>query len=230
MAIDKNTLLDACKGREREILQHVAGFDAEVLDGGKWPCPNCGGTKRFNYKAANGRTYCSHECEIHCGDVIDAVMALKDLSFPAALKAVAAFIGFEGDEDDGPASRFNGSAVASTNGHANGVAVAAKPKAAAKPRKAYQDADEATKAAGSIQLRGKGDWQLVGTWDYRNTEREHYCRVLRFNEYNDAGQVHWQDVPAGVANRSGPMGDVRAAIPTTLPTRRTGGRPDDIYL
>ena len=49
------------------------------------PCPHCGGDTRFSIVDINeGWIYCSHKCNRAGGDIIGAIMFMRECSFHAA--------------------------------------------------------------------------------------------------------------------------------------------------
>ena len=84
----------AATGREVEILEHVAGIPADVLDGLNHPCPKCGGQDRFRMiDRDRGAVYCNQCFYKKCGDFIAAVMWMNDCSFPQALERIGQYLG-----------------------------------------------------------------------------------------------------------------------------------------
>ena len=83
----------AAHGRELDILEHVAGIPADLLDGKHHPCPACGGTDRFRMiDAATGAVLCNQCCKENCGDFIAAVQHYRRVLLPEALKLIGEFL------------------------------------------------------------------------------------------------------------------------------------------
>ena len=91
---DVQAVKSAASGRELEILRHVGGIDAELLDGRHHPCPKCGGHDRFSLiDAKAGAVLCRHCFYENNGDVIAAVQWIRDCTFPETLLLIAEYLG-----------------------------------------------------------------------------------------------------------------------------------------
>lgn len=93
--LNKEVVLEAAQGRWKDILNQLAGMPTDRLDGRKWPCPNCGGTRRFNAcRKSFGETgivFCNDKCGIS-GDGFHVLMTMKKWSFAETVKVVAEFL------------------------------------------------------------------------------------------------------------------------------------------
>jgi phage/plasmid primase-like uncharacterized protein len=91
-------LRSVIKGRERELLQHVAGIPKDFLDSKNHPCPKCGGTDRFRWMIEyDGKPVYCNQCfkdksDGNKGDVIAAVMWLRGVTFLKALQLIAEYL------------------------------------------------------------------------------------------------------------------------------------------
>jgi len=91
---DVQAVKSAASGRESEILQYVAGIDAELLDGKHHPCPKCGGHDRFRLiDATTGGVFCNQCFRENNRDYINAVMWMCEVSFQEALSLIAEYLG-----------------------------------------------------------------------------------------------------------------------------------------
>lgn len=78
-----------CKGREKEVLERVAGLPSELLDGKNHPCPLCGGTDRFRLiNPGEGTVFCNQCFQEKNHGYLAAVMHFRQVTFPEALKLV----------------------------------------------------------------------------------------------------------------------------------------------
>ena len=77
-----------------EVLEHVAGIPAELLDGRHHPCPACGGRDRFRLiDSITGTVYCNQCFYKKNGDALTAVMHFRGVSFVEALRLVGEYAG-----------------------------------------------------------------------------------------------------------------------------------------
>lgn len=90
-------------GREVEVLEHVAGIPAEMLDGRReHPCPKCGGNTRFRLVDPEaGSVYCSHCFSERNGDYLSAIQWMHHCTFPQAVRLVTEYL-------DGTPTPING--------------------------------------------------------------------------------------------------------------------------
>lgn len=156
---DATTIKTAAAGRWQEILAAV-GMPPEVLTGKNCPCPKCGGTDRFRFINPDaGACFCNQCFDTKNGDGLAAVQWWTGESFPAAVHAVAEFLGLNG---------ANG-----TNGHSgNGKA---KPASNGKP------APYAT-AADAIESLQRHRGAPSGCWNYENAAGETVGYTLRWEK------------------------------------------------
>ncbi len=97
---DKKTVRAAAEGRWSEIIAALGGISIDILDGGGHPCPQCGGTDRFNLNPdGSGRTHC-RQCPHDAGDGFATIMWLTGDPFPQVLQQVAEYLGVP--PDSGP--------------------------------------------------------------------------------------------------------------------------------
>ena len=91
---DLGEIKNKASGRELEILEHVAGIDAELLDGKReHPCPKCGGNTRFRMiDAGAGAVRCSHCFNEKCGDYFAAVQWMRGITFQEALAEIGEYL------------------------------------------------------------------------------------------------------------------------------------------
>jgi len=77
------------------FLQKVGGIPLESLDGKHHPCPKCGGHDRFRFLAErDGKPVYCNRCFYEAnGDVIAAIMWMRDCTFPEALALIADYLG-----------------------------------------------------------------------------------------------------------------------------------------
>ena len=91
---DAATVSAAAEGRQLEILQHVAGIPSDYLNGKHHPCPQCGGKDRFRLiNQSKGAVLCNQCFSTKNGDSLAAVMWMRSVEFPEALRLVADFLG-----------------------------------------------------------------------------------------------------------------------------------------
>jgi phage/plasmid primase-like uncharacterized protein len=90
--LDKTDVEQAAHGRWDFILSTVAGVDSAILDGVHHPCPNCGGTDRFNADrekfATTGQVWCNQDCRLS-GNGFHVIQMLLHVDFQQALAMVA---------------------------------------------------------------------------------------------------------------------------------------------
>lgn len=93
----KDDIKDAMRGRAREFLVNVGGFDPAILDDTReHPCPWCGGRTRFRLiDDVAGAVYCSNCFNRDNGDALAAIMRNQGWDFPTALNECARYLGFE---------------------------------------------------------------------------------------------------------------------------------------
>ena len=77
------------------FLQKVGGIPLESLDGKHHPCPKCGGHDRFRFLAErDGKPVYCNRCFYEAnGDVIAAIMWMRDCTFPEALALITDYLG-----------------------------------------------------------------------------------------------------------------------------------------
>ena len=108
--LDINLVRQAASGRWPEILAHVAGISADVLDGRHHPCPKCGGSDRFRLMdEAAGAVLCNQCFRSQNGDGFAAVQWSRGIDFVAAAREVAGYLGIDatdgGNSDSSSLSR-----------------------------------------------------------------------------------------------------------------------------
>ena len=97
--IDVDDVKRAARGRWREILTAVGGFNNDDLDGRHHPCPKCGGKDRFRIiDEEAGAVLCNQCFAKENGDGLAAVQWLNDWTFGDTIKAVAGYMGIVGGE------------------------------------------------------------------------------------------------------------------------------------
>ena len=74
--IDK--AIELANGQEQSILIAVAGASSEWFDGRGRPCPKCGGTNRFSWRAENQSLYCRQCYHVKKPDIVGNVAWLLD--------------------------------------------------------------------------------------------------------------------------------------------------------
>ncbi len=96
--IDFATVKQAAQGRWPAILTSH-GIHDNHLTGKHGPCPGCGGKDRFRYVPAdpNGKWFCGQGGDPIGGDGFDLLCHVHGFSKFESLKAVASFLGVEGD-------------------------------------------------------------------------------------------------------------------------------------
>jgi hypothetical protein len=96
------TVKSAAAGRWAEILTHVAGIPADVLDGRHHPCPRCGGADRFRYIEPNDGAVYRNQCfNKNNGDGLAAIMHYAGYGFPEAMNKTAEFLGLASSNVNG---------------------------------------------------------------------------------------------------------------------------------
>jgi hypothetical protein len=92
----KDDVKDAMRGRAREFLVNVGGFDAAILDDRKeHPCPWCGGKTRFRLVDEQaGAVYCSNCFNSGNGDAFAAISRNQGWDFPTTLNECARYLGW----------------------------------------------------------------------------------------------------------------------------------------
>lgn len=94
--IDKQAVLRAAQGSWNDILVRLAGISDQHLTGRNCPCPQCGGTDRFNADRksfdATGQVHCNKQCGIG-GDGFHVLQHVNGWSFPETLTQVAHYLG-----------------------------------------------------------------------------------------------------------------------------------------
>ena len=92
--LDIETVRQAAAGRWLELLQSVAGFSEEILDGQHHPCPKCGGDDRFRLIDKDaGAVLCNQCFATKNGDGFAAVAWSRGVKFPEAVRQVADWLG-----------------------------------------------------------------------------------------------------------------------------------------
>ena len=90
---DIEEIKSRASGRGLEILEHVAGIDAELLDGKHHPCPKCEGTDRFRMiDDTAGSIYCNQCFNENNGDSIAAVQWMRGITFQEALASIGEYL------------------------------------------------------------------------------------------------------------------------------------------
>ena len=103
--LDIDLVRQAATGRWPEILAHVAGISADVLDGRHHPCPKCGGTDRFRMvDTAAGSLLCNQCFKSRNGDGFAAVQWSRGIDFVSAAREVAGYLGIDATAADGGSS------------------------------------------------------------------------------------------------------------------------------
>ena len=113
--LDIDLVRQAATGRWPEILAHVAGISADVLDGRHHPCPKCGGTDRFRMvDTAAGSLLCNQCFKSRNGDGFAAVQWSRGIDFVSAAREVAGYLGIDATAADGAGAGNSGSSSTST--------------------------------------------------------------------------------------------------------------------
>ena len=102
----------AAAGRWPEILSRSAAIPLGSLDGRHHPCPKCGGSDRFRLlDSAAGALHCNQCFSTKNGDGFAAVQHYCGITFQAALKTVADYLGIAPEIN----GQTNGSTKANTD-------------------------------------------------------------------------------------------------------------------
>jgi len=102
--LDVDLVRDAAAGQWKAILERVAGIPAALLDQRHHECPKCAGTDRFRLLDEDaGAVLCNQCFKSRNGDGFAAVMWMRGIAFPEAVREVAAFLGV--DAGGGPARK-----------------------------------------------------------------------------------------------------------------------------
>ena len=87
--ISIDQIKEAARGRELEILEHVVGIPAELLDGKHHLCPICGGKDRFRMiDAGAGAVLCNQCFYEKNGSFIEAMQHYQNVSLQNALQRI----------------------------------------------------------------------------------------------------------------------------------------------
>lgn len=87
----------AARGRWREVLTAVGGFNRDDLDGRHHPCPRCQGRDRFRLIDEDaGAVLCNQCFKGGNGDGLAAIQWRNDWTFGETVKAVAGYLGING--------------------------------------------------------------------------------------------------------------------------------------
>lgn len=83
----------AARGREVELLEHVALLPSDILKGQHHPCPDCGGKDRFRLINANaGAVLCNQCFDKKNGDFLSAIQHYRDITLPEAITLSADYL------------------------------------------------------------------------------------------------------------------------------------------
>jgi hypothetical protein len=92
--LDAAAVKAQAQGRWRDILTHVGGIPADLLDGEHRPCPKCNGKDRFRLMDEEAGAVICNQCFRHAnGDGLSAIQWARTMTFPEALAAVAEYCG-----------------------------------------------------------------------------------------------------------------------------------------
>lgn len=95
---DIEEVKSAAFGRHEEILSFLCGVPVSILDGEHYPCPKCGGNKRFNMsRDGSGKAYCN-DCPggpTVSSNIVGTVAWLTDTDYRDAKEVVAKYLGVE---------------------------------------------------------------------------------------------------------------------------------------
>lgn len=91
--LDYDDVRSTWAGRELYVFEQ-AGIPAGILDGRHHPCPNCGGTDRFNVdRIDHSKLWCNAECELHAANPAGVWSTLRETSYDDAMHAIANLLG-----------------------------------------------------------------------------------------------------------------------------------------
>ena len=94
--INVDDLKSAARGRWREVLTSVGGFNGNDLDGRHHPCPRCEGTDRFRLIDEEAGAVLCNQCFAEAnGDGLAAIQWRNGWTFGETIKAVAAHLGIQ---------------------------------------------------------------------------------------------------------------------------------------